>query len=270
MALSNPRTRKASQTPSTTWIQMLSWRGYHLALLAFSVYIFIVLVSFDIADPSFSQAFDVSATHNAGGTFGAILSDLLLRSIGIVAYLIPVIVIEYEVRRFLGHKNHPDAAHPWFKLLTFAALIVAFSVFSAVHFSNQGLQYPQGSGGLLGQSLSQPLHHALGMTGTNILVLTTLMLAISQFWQLRWGVITETLGRHCIYWYLHLKLSLFGAQSTSPKAATKKQNPPLASPAKTAWYRAAVTHLNQRRRRISSLLRGLWPSTVTPSESIQP
>ena len=268
MALSNPRTGKASQTHNTTWIQMLSWRGYHLALLAFSVYILIVLVSFDAADPSFSQAFDVSVTHNAGGTLGAILSDLLLRSIGIVAYLIPVIVIEYEVRRFLGHKNHPDAPHPWFKLLTFAALIVAFSVFAAVHFSNQGLQYPQGSGGLLGLSLGQPLHHALGMTGTNILVLTTLMLAISQFWQLRWGVITETLGRHCIYWYLHLKQSLFSAQPTSATPVTKKQTSPLASTPKTAWYRSLASHLSQRRRSIASLLRGLRPNAAKASESI--
>lgn len=270
MALSNPRTRKTSQTPNTTWIQILSWRGYHLALLAFSVYLLIILVSFDAADPSFSQAFDVSATHNAGGTFGAILSDLLLRSVGIVAYLIPVIVIEYEIRRFLGQKNGADVTQPWFKLLTFAALIIAFSVFAAVHFSNQGLQYPQGSGGLLGLSLGQPLHHALGMTGTNILVLTTLMLAISQFWQLRWGMITETLGRHCIYWCLHLKQSLLSAQPPSVKAPIKKHNPALVSATKTRWYRTAAAHVNQRRQRISSLLRGLWPTRVKPSKSIQP
>ncbi|MBT4443707.1 MAG: DUF87 domain-containing protein [Oceanospirillaceae bacterium] len=269
MALSNPRTRKPSQTPNTSWIQLLSWRGYHLALLAFSVYLLIVLVTFDAADPSFSQAFDVSTTHNAGGTFGAILSDLLLRSVGIVAYLIPVIVIEYEIRRFLGQKNGPDAIHPWFKLLTFAALVVAFSVFAAVHFSNQVLQYPQGSGGLLGLSLGQPLHHALGMTGTNILVLTTLMLAISQFWQLRWGVITETLGRHCIYWYLHLKQSLFSAPPITAKAATKNPTPAPTGAAKAAWYRSAVTRINQCWQGISGYLRGFRPSAVTPSAPIQ-
>lgn len=95
-------------------------------------------------------------------------------------------------------------------MLTLSALVIAACVYASIHISNTDLTYPQGSGGLLGLTLGLPLNKALGMTGTNILLLTTLILAISHFWQLRWGTITETIGRHSIYWCEHLWQSLFG------------------------------------------------------------
>lgn len=217
MATNNPYTSsKLSSNSTSNWIQRLSWHGYHLALMAFSVYLLVVLATFDASDPTSTQAFDVSNIHNAGGTFGAVLADLFFWAIGLIAYLIPILLIQYEVTRFLGHSRHAEQDREnnvWFKILTLSALIIAACVYASIHITNTNLTYPQSSGGLLGLTLGLPLNQALGMTGTNILVLTTLMLAISQFWQLRWGIITETIGRHSIYWCQHLCQSLFGGNN---------------------------------------------------------
>lgn len=214
MAEKNPnRSPKNFTKPGSNWLQRLSWHGYHFALTTFSIYLLVVLVSFDASDPTSTQTFDVSNIHNAGGTFGAVLADLFFWALGLVAYLIPILLIQYEVTRFIGHSSYTDQDQQsgfWVKMLSLSALVVSACVYASIHITNIHLTYPQGSGGLLGISLGLPLHKSLGMTGTNILVLTCLMLAISQFWQLRWGLITQTLGRHSIYWYQHVYQSLFG------------------------------------------------------------
>ena len=227
MATINPRTSsKVGNKEASSWIQRLSWHGFHLALLAFSVYLLVVLVTFDASDPTSTQAFDVSNIHNAGGTFGAVLADLFFWALGLIAYLIPLLLIQYEVIRFIGQSRYthydPDN-NVWFKMLTLSALVIAACVYASIHISNTDLTYPQGSGGLLGLTLGLPLNKALGMTGTNILLLTTLILAISHFWQLRWGTITETIGRHSIYWCEHLRQSLFGEKRHTQELKTPRE-----------------------------------------------
>mgnify|MGYP006076176765 FL=1 len=227
MASKNPQTSSNSINTSTSnWIQRLSWHGYHLALVAFSVYLLVVLATFDARDPTSTQAFDVSNINNAGGTFGAVLADLFFWALGLIAYLIPILIIQYEVTRFIGQSRYVQQDpqnSAWFKILSFSAMIIAACVYASIHITNTNLAYPQTSGGLLGVTLGLPLHQALGMTGTNILVLTTLMLAASQFWQLRWGNITETIGRHSIYWCQHVHQSLFG-EGKKPRPAKVAQN----------------------------------------------
>lgn len=267
MAAKHPSTSsRSSQQTQSTWLKRLSWRGYHVAMLAFSLYLLVVLVSFDARDPNYTQAFDVSLTRNAGGAFGAILADLCFWTIGLVAFLLPIIVIQYEVRRFIGNVRTSAHSNRWLKSITLVAMIVAISVFSAIHISNQGLMYPQGSGGLLGLSLALSLHKALGMTGTNILVFTTLILAVSQFWQLRWSAITETLGRHCIYWYQHLKQSLFSHETVVAKPVQKLDTTSAYRPqAQPGWYRTMLSRFNHRCGQVWQGLKNLWPRRVNHS-----
>ena len=230
-------TSDALQSAKSSFIHRLSWQGYHLAILAFSIYLLVVLISYSPKDPNYTQALNVSLIHNAGGTFGAVLADLFFWAIGLVAFLVPAVLIQYEIRRFIRHTSHQTDTNIAFRLLTGCSLVIALCVYASIHISNGGLTYPQGSGGLLGLSLGLPLHRALGMTGTNILVIATLVLAISQFWHLRWGVITETTGRHCLHWYRHVQNSLLGSETkvVAPKAKADPVTPKVAS--STRWYR---------------------------------
>ena len=264
MATINPRTSsKVSNKEASSWIQRLSWHGFHLALLAFSVYVLIVLITFDASDPTSTQAFDVSNIHNAGGTFGAVLADLFFWALGLIAYLIPLLLIQYEVIRFIGQSRYthydPDN-NVWFKMLTLSALVIAACVYASIHISNTDLTYPQGSGGLLGLTLGLPLNKALGMTGTNILLLTTLILAISHFWQLRWGTITETIGRHSIYWCEHLWQSLFGQKRHTQELKTPREA--VASPSSYGNPAPKLSLGSKLAMPITAIwrfIRNLWP-----------
>jgi DNA segregation ATPase FtsK/SpoIIIE-like protein len=264
VATINPRTSsKVSNKEASSWIQRLSWHGFHLALLAFSVYVLIVLITFDASDPTSTQAFDVSNIHNAGGTFGAVLADLFFWALGLIAYLIPLLLIQYEVIRFIGQSRYthydPDN-NVWFKMLTLSALVIAACVYASIHISNTDLTYPQGSGGLLGLTLGLPLNKALGMTGTNILLLTTLILAISHFWQLRWGTITETIGRHSIYWCEHLWQSLFGQKRHTQELKTPREA--VASPSSYGNPAPKLSLGSKLAMPITAIwrfIRNLWP-----------
>ena len=265
MAPQNLRTSsKPTNNATSNWIQRLSWHGYHLALTAFSIYLLVVLATFDASDPTSTQAFDVSNIHNAGGTFGAVLADLFFWALGLIAYLIPILLIQYEVTRFIGHSRHAKQDREqsiWFKIITFGALIIAACVYASIHITNSNLTYPQSSGGLLGLTLGLSLNQALGMTGTNILVLTTLMLAISQFWQLSWRNITETLGRHSIHWYQHLRQSLFG-ESNRAQDLTKRRDT-QASQSTYTNAKSKAPKLSTKARLMGNayhLLINLWPS----------
>ncbi len=264
MAAKTPRTPpKSIDNETSNWIQRLSWHGYHLALTAFSVYLLIVLVTFNANDPTSMQTFEVTNIHNAGGTFGAVLADLFFSVFGLVAYLIPFLLIQYEITRFIGyshHSNQHQENNVWFKPLTTCALIVAACVYAFIHITNTHLIFPQGSGGLLGMTLGLSLNQALGMTGTNILVLTTLVVAISQFWQLRWRIITETLGRHSLYWYQYFRQSVFGQSSQtqelkSTRAAKAAQNA-YTNPSSRAPQRSSIASFSSNTWRY---LTNLWP-----------
>ncbi|HAR56862.1 MAG TPA: cell division protein FtsK, partial [Idiomarina baltica] len=56
---------------------------------ALAIFLFLALVSFNPADPSWSQTGFEGSINNAGGAVGAWLADVLLFSFGFVAYLVP-------------------------------------------------------------------------------------------------------------------------------------------------------------------------------------
>lgn len=222
MATKNPRT---PSHPSSNWINRLSWKGFHFALLSFSVYFLVVLVTFDARDPSSTQAFTTGGIHNAGGTFGAILADLFFWAFGIATFLIPVLLIKYEVSRFIS-SSRKATYKLWLKAASFCILFLSLCIFSATHINISPINFPQTSGGLLGISLALVLHKTLGMWGTNILLLTSIGLSASHFWNLRWVTITEAIGRHCIYWYQYGKKVIFGNKDETvyvkPKNTTQE------------------------------------------------
>ena len=56
---------------------------------AFAIFLFLALVSFNPADPSWSQTGYEGAIENAAGAIGAWFADALLFAFGFVAYTIP-------------------------------------------------------------------------------------------------------------------------------------------------------------------------------------
>jgi len=57
-----------------------------LLLIAAGLYLFLILVTYHRSDPGWSHSATEALTRNAGGAFGAWLSDLMLYLFGLSAY----------------------------------------------------------------------------------------------------------------------------------------------------------------------------------------
>lgn len=80
-----PRSRRG-QTPSVAWRR----EGWLFILAAVAAYLLIALVSFSSQDPSWFSSGQGGPIHNWGGLVGAYLSDFLVQSFGMVAWLLPL------------------------------------------------------------------------------------------------------------------------------------------------------------------------------------
>src|SRR5271157_2372654 len=70
-------------------------------LLGASLLLLLALVTYDPQDPSLDTAID-SAPHNFLGHDGAVLADLLRQSLGIAAFLIPIVLFAWSFRLLLN------------------------------------------------------------------------------------------------------------------------------------------------------------------------
>jgi S-DNA-T family DNA segregation ATPase FtsK/SpoIIIE len=61
-----------------------------LVLLLVSLLLFLALATYHASDPSLNTATDVTAPHNWIGLFGAYIGDLLLQTLGLTAFLLPL------------------------------------------------------------------------------------------------------------------------------------------------------------------------------------
>ncbi|HCI02550.1 MAG TPA: cell division protein FtsK [Oceanospirillaceae bacterium] len=175
--------------------QRYSWYGFRLLGLAIGAYLLLVLSSYDPLDPSFSKASDTPDVNNLGGYIGSGLASVLLLLFGLVAFIIPLVLIARNLLQILdiGNSQNHDTLY---KLIALIVTLLGASTLVAIHLDNSGLLYPEGSGGVVGANFAQPLVQALGLIGANLLLLTVTFLALTHLLNINWGQITEGTGRY--------------------------------------------------------------------------
>ena len=146
-----------------------------LASLAVSVYLILILVSFYPQDASWNTAAPVGDARNLGGQVGAYLSDILLQTLGLGAFLIPVLLT------ILAWKwvNSSEIEAQWIRVaggaLLFLALTASFGFLSDWRLYDSTIPV----GGLIGSILASILLHWLNLTGS--VLLTSMCLLISLY-----------------------------------------------------------------------------------------
>jgi DNA segregation ATPase FtsK/SpoIIIE, S-DNA-T family len=145
-------------------------------LFACSAILFLALVSYSPRDPSLNTATSL-ATHPASnwiGLFGAMISDLLLQSVGVCVFLLPLALALLAARWFKSR----EVASPGAKalgaaiLLTFAPALLALLPF---HLRWRGAVPIEG---LLGRILGDVLLHYFNLIGAYIVSATIVAVAL--------------------------------------------------------------------------------------------
>jgi S-DNA-T family DNA segregation ATPase FtsK/SpoIIIE len=130
MALLGEIEGKAPLAPEGFSFRRLVLQAVGLALLLAAMLIALAFLTYDHADPSWNHAVD-GPVRNALGASGARLSDAVLQGLGLGAWLLPLILLDWAVRLMLGR----GLDRVWLRLLLLppmlAAAALALSIFPA-------------------------------------------------------------------------------------------------------------------------------------------
>ncbi len=122
-----------AKAPEGFSLRRLAMQAMGLVLLVASVLLALALATYDRADPSWNHAV-AQPVGNALGYFGACLSDALLQGLGLGAWLLPIVLLDWAVRLLLAR----GLARLWLRLVVLppmlAAAALALSIFPAPSF----------------------------------------------------------------------------------------------------------------------------------------
>ncbi|MGH7094538.1 MAG: DNA translocase FtsK 4TM domain-containing protein, partial [Stellaceae bacterium] len=143
-----------------SWTEMVAGarkrlcEGAGASLVLVSLLLVLALLTYSSRDPSFDTATDGPATNFLGHD-GAYVADLLVQSLGLAAYLIPVVLLGWAFRLLL---QRPPRRFGRRLMLLAPALILGAFACSILRVTS--LPLPAGAGGAIGGALSHMLAQA--------------------------------------------------------------------------------------------------------------
>src|SRR6185437_14141721 len=145
MALLGDIARKPTLAPEGFSLRRLIGQAMGLALLVAAILLALALATHDRADPSWNHAADRDAA-NALGLGGAHISDALLQGLGLGAWLLPLILLDWAVRLLLGR----GLARLWLKLVLLLPMLGAAALALSIFPAPARWPLAAGLGGALG------------------------------------------------------------------------------------------------------------------------
>ncbi|NLR75889.1 DNA translocase FtsK [Leeia sp. IMCC25680] len=196
MSSNKRNTRNTAQPAMTPQLGSLLRESWWLLLVAAAIYLVLILISYDQADPGWSHSAPPAPIHNTGGSFGAWLSDLLLYLFGGSAWwwvLLCLSGILWGYRRLDRDDDTPR--YPlWLSLAGFFVTLTGSCGLESLRLYSLKIALPDEPGGMLGAAVSTPLAHTFGFTGATLVLLASIAIGLSLFAGVSWLQFVEGLG----------------------------------------------------------------------------
>ncbi len=151
-AVNKPMAKKANNNPLPPRIAKLFREAGCLILSGIALYLILIFISFDRADPGWSHSDHIDQTGNAGGRAGAWLADLLLYLFGASAWWWVVFFLSavlWSYRR-IDIASIFDPRALLVSLTGFMILLTASSGFESLRFNTINISLPLVPGGYTG------------------------------------------------------------------------------------------------------------------------
>ena len=177
-------------------ITLLLQEARWLILGVMSLYVGLILLGYNQADPGWSHAAEVTRVSNPGGRFGAWLADLLYYLFGVSAWWW-VIFLGYGLAwgfRRLRRELRVDKRSFFIILAGFLVVILSSSALEALRFHSHGAAVPLAPGGLVGVELGGLVKGYFSFTGGPLLLLALLASGLSLFSGISWLSVIERFG----------------------------------------------------------------------------
>ena len=194
--MARSRADAAAQNPLPPRIAALIRESWWLLLVGASAYLLLILFTYHKGDPAWSVSAASGAVENAGGRFGAWLSDLLLYLFGLSAYWFVLFLLNavrwgygrLETASFIDRRSVVVAG------IGFLLLITASAAIEHLRLHSLTPPLPLAPGGMIGTVVGDPLLKAFGFTGSTLLFLMLAAIGLSLFTGLSWVRFMERLG----------------------------------------------------------------------------
>ena len=157
-------------------------------LIAFSLYIFVSLVSYDVSDSGFFNKNSSQDINNLGGPLGASIADFLHTLIGYGGYLVLLIGCVWAIQILF----HADP----YKSINKTLVRLASSIFLLICFSSIGdLYFKNNFGGFIGEQVIAGLSSTIGNLGSLIFLVILVIPATSLSFNFSWLKTIDQFGK---------------------------------------------------------------------------
>ncbi|NMM39458.1 DNA translocase FtsK [Pseudoalteromonas arctica] len=172
-------------------VQRLLETGLIISTFA-AIFILCALVSFDPADPSWSQT-GYDHVRNITGAAGAWIADILLLTFGWLAYFVPAALQIFGYLLFKQpHKIFQlDYTTLSLRVIGFALFITSATAISSINFDDI---YNFSSGGVVGDVIASAMMPAFNFTGTSILLLCFFFAGLTLLTGVSWVQCVDFIG----------------------------------------------------------------------------
>ena len=171
-------------------------------LIAFSLYIFIALISHDSADPGFFYKTSSVTINNLGGPLGANVSDFLFTIFGLGSYLILAIGVVWALQTIFFNDPYNSKTKIIVRVVSSVILLISFCSILEYYFLDN-------SGGYLGKIFFINISNIFGFVGSLIFLVIFIIPASSLSFNFSWLSTMDRFGGLLIKFLNLLKLSFF-------------------------------------------------------------
>ncbi|MCH8501829.1 MAG: DNA translocase FtsK 4TM domain-containing protein [Aliidiomarina sp.] len=205
---------------------------------ALAIFLLTALLSFDPADPSWSQTGYTQEIQNAAGAIGAWFADILLFSFGALAYSIPFVVVGFGYVVF--HRPRQlltvDYLTLGLRLLGILLFLAGATGIAALNFADI---YYFPAGGLVGSVIIAAMLPYFNLGGTTLLLLTFILTGITLITGLSWIALVDKMGAATIaaaLWIAKPFTSRLGAKSDAVKPKQSSSAKVVSTAEKSRWF----------------------------------
>ena len=161
-------------------------------LIAFSLYIFISLVSYDISDSGFFNINSSVEINNLGGPLGAKISDFLNTIFGLGGYLVLIIGSVWAIQILFYDDPYSSIYKTFVRLVSSLLLLTCFCSIGYFYFLSN-------FGGVIGEVVILALSSIIGDIGALIFLIILLIPSTSLAFNFSWLKAIDRIGKIVLF-----------------------------------------------------------------------
>ena len=163
-------------------------------LIGFSIYILISLISYNAADSAYFYQTNDPNVMNLGGPLGAVVSDILLSTIGLGSYLLLLFISLWSLESLAPKIFNLSSPKFLFRILGGLLSLICFTALCEFYIAGQS--FPQGSsGGFIGKFIFSNLVLIFGLIGSLLFLIIFLIPSATLGLNISWPLLFTYAGK---------------------------------------------------------------------------